>query len=132
MSAATDTTIVTATENALTINLSALGGALKELATDPGKALVDGSGQLILKDAALIAKLVGYVPVIGGTAAQASEYIGLAAAAEPVVAETIEGAIALAKAFDIKLPPLTLGDLQHNAGETQAQDVQSSIGIGRR
>lgn len=127
-SASTADTIAEAATTALTINLSALAAALKDIATNPAKALVDGSGQLIIKDAAVIAKIVGYIPVAAPVAAPVADDLELAAALEPIVAGEIEGLVGLAKTFNLKLPPITLGTLANNAGEQQEQDVQSSVG----
>ncbi len=123
-------TIAQAAEAALTINLSALAAAIKDIATNPGKALIDGSGQLIIKDAAVIAKIVAYVPEPAQpVVATVANDLDLAAALEPIVAGELEGLVGIAKAFNLKLPPFTLGTLANNAGEQQEQDVLSSVAL---
>lgn len=127
--ASTSATIAEAAEAALTINLSALAAAIKDIAANPAKALIDGSGQLIIKDAAVIAKIVAYVPEPAQPViATVANDLDLAAALEPIIGGQIVGLVGIAKALNLKLPPLTLGTLADNAGEQQEQDVQSSVG----
>ncbi len=121
--------IVQAAEASLTINLGGLAAAFEDLIANPAKAAVDGSGQLIIKDAAVIAKIIGYIPIAAPIAAPIANDLELAAAVEPIVANAIEGLVSFAKVMNFKLPPLNLGTLADNAGETQENDVQSSVGL---